>query len=237
MQDLPKLHVIAGYGVLAAEDYPERLGPIVAAGGGELALHLRARSASARRLFEVARWLSGASRNAGTSSSGPRSPGPPNSGARAPGPLVVVNDRVDIALAAGAHGAHLREDSLPVSVARRVAAGRRSAGERLWLGRSVHSPEQAARLGASGQVDYLVLGAVYPTRSHPDRQAIGVGAVAEAAAGSDAPVLAIGGVTPERVPDVLARGAHGVVVLSGVWRAERPERAVARYLEAVRGAP
>ena len=207
MPQLPELHVIVGDGVVGAEDHRERLGPIVAAGCGALALHLRTRSTAARRLFEVARWLSKVCRETGT--------------------LVVVNDRVDVAVAAGAGGVHLREDSLPPADVRRIT------GERLRVGRSIHTTDQAAGLRDSG-LDYLVLGAVYPTRSHPDRRALGVEAVAAAAAGSDVPVLAIGGITPSEVPDVLARGAHGVVVLSGVWRAENPQRAVTRYLEALR---
>ena len=206
MPRLPRLHVIVGDGIVGAEDYPEPLGPIVAAGGGALALHLRTRTTTARRLFEAARRLLELSRETGT--------------------LVVVNDRVDVAVAAGAGGVHLKEDSLPVAAARRIA------GERLRVGRSIHSSEQAVGLRGSG-LDYLVLGAVYPTRSHPDRPALGLDAVAAAVAGGDLPVLAIGGITPSEVPDVLARGAHGVVVLSGVWGAKSPRKAVTRYLEAL----
>ena len=206
MPQLPKLHVIVGDGVVGAEDYRKRLGPIVSVGGRALALHLRTRSTATRRLFEVARGLSEVCRETGT--------------------LVVVNDRADVALAAGAAGVHLREDSLPLADVRRIT------GARLRVGRSIHTADQAAGLRGTG-VDYLVLGAVYRTRSHPDRRALGVEAVAAAAAESDAPVLAIGGITPSEVPAVLARGAHGVVVLSGVWRAESPQRAVTRYLEAL----
>ena len=206
MPRLPRLHVIAGDGVVGAEDWMDRLGPLVAAGRGALALHLRTRRTAARVLFETARRLSDICRETGT--------------------LVTVNDRVDVAVAAGAGGVHLREDSLSVSAVRRIA------GARLRVGRSIHSPGQAKSLSGSG-LDYLVLGAVYPTRSHPNREPLGVEAVAAAAAvaGSDLPVLAIGGITPSEVPDILSRGAHGVVVLSGVWRAGSPRRAVTRYLE------
>lgn len=203
---LPRLHVIAGDGVVGAEDWRDRLGPVIAAGGGNLALHLRTRHTPARVLFETARRLSDIARETGT--------------------LVVVNDRVDVAVAAGAGGVHLREDSLSVSAVRRIT------GPRLRVGRSIHSAGQAKGLSGSG-LDYLVLGAVYPTRSHPNRDPVGVEAVAAAvaAAGGDLPVLAIGGITPSGVPDLLTRGAHGVVVLSGVWRAGSPQRAVTRYLE------
>ncbi|MYJ17442.1 MAG: hypothetical protein F4106_05245, partial [Gemmatimonadetes bacterium] len=84
MPRLPRLHVIVGDGIVGAEDYPERLGPVVAAGDGALGLHLRTRTATARRLFEATRRLLELSRETGT--------------------LVVVNDRVDVAVAAGAGG-------------------------------------------------------------------------------------------------------------------------------------
>ncbi len=172
-----------------------------------MALHLRTRSTPARRLFDAACWVAHASRETGT--------------------LLVINDRIDIAMAAGAGGVHLREDSLPAPAVRRITAAR------MRLGRSIHSPEQAAELHGSG-LDYLVLGAVNPTRSHPGRPALGVKALAAAVAGGDLPVLAIGGISPTDVRGVLAHGAHGVVVLSGVWRTKSPQRAVTRYLEVLR---
>ena len=174
------------------------------AGGSALALHLRTRTTPARRLFDTVSWLSGLSRETGT--------------------LVVVNDRVDVAMAAGAGGVHLREDSLPPALVREMA------GPGLRVGRSIHAPEQA-RDYRGGELDYLVLGAVYPTRSHPGRPAIGPEAVGRAAEWSGLPVIAIGGITPAEVPAVLSRGAHGVMVLSGVWRAAEPHAAVTRYLQ------
>ncbi len=203
-QPLPRLHVIVGDAVVGAEDHWDRLWPVMEAGGGALALHLRTRATTARRLCEVACRLTDA--------------------AGATGTLIMVNDRLDVALATGAAGVHLREDSLPPALVREVA------GPELLVGRSIHSPDAAASFG-SADLDYLVLGAVCPTRSHPERAAIGIEAVAEAVAGSARSILAIGGITPEVVPAVLSRGAHGVVVLSGVWRAPNPQRAVTRYLE------
>lgn len=204
---LPRLHVIAGDGVVGAEDCRQRLWPVVEAGGGGLALHLRVRRTTAARLFEVAEWLAEASRAAGT--------------------LVVVNDRVDVALAAGAGGVHLREDSLPAGTVRAIA------GRRLRVGRSIHAAEQAAGLRDDG-LDYLFMGAVYATASHPERTPAGLDAVAAAAAQAAAPVLAIGGVTPACVRELVPLGVHGVAVLSGVWGRKRPARAVARYLQVLR---
>ena len=204
---LPRLHVIAGDGIVGAEDCLQRLRPVVEAGGDGLALHLRVRQAPVARLFEVAESLAEASRTAGT--------------------LVVVNDRVDVALAAGAGGVHLREDSLPAGAVRRVA------GPGLRVGRSIHAAGQAAKLRGEG-LDYLFMGTVYATASHPERAPAGLGAVAAAAAQAVAPVLAIGGVTPARVRELAPLGVYGVAVLSGVWGRERPARAVARYLKVLR---
>ena len=207
---LPRLHVIAGDAVVGAPDFREQLAPVAAAGGSALALHLRTRTTSAARLFEVAAWLGGASQELGT--------------------LVVVNDRVDVAMAVGAGGVHLREDSLPPVAVREIAGDARFGGVRLVVGRSIHSPEQAAVLRGSG-VDYLVLGSVYATGSHPGLRPLGPGAVAEAVKRAVVPVLAIGGIEPRVVAPLASLGAHGVVVMSGVWGAEDPPGAVTRYLQ------
>ena len=201
---LPRLHVIAGDGIVGGQDWRQRLRPVMEAGGDALALHLRARRTPAVRLLEVAEWLVEASRRAGT--------------------LVVVNDRVDVALAAGAGGVHLREDSLPAVAVRAIA------GPELRVGRSIHAPRQAAELAHEG-LDYLFAGTVYATPSHPGRAPAGPEAVAEAVARAVVPVIAIGGVTPARTRELSALGVHGVAVMSGVWGRGHPARAVARYLQ------
>lgn len=204
---LPRLHVIVTDDLVAAGDFHSRIRPVLDAGGSALALHLRTRTTPVRRLFDTVSRLSGLATETGT--------------------LVMVNDRVDVALAAGAGGVHLREDSLPPALVREIA------GPGLRLGRSIHSPEQA-RKHQGGELDYLVLGAVYPTRSHPGRPAIGAGAVTDAVQCGNLPVIAIGGIMPAQVPALLSCGAHGVMVLSGVWRAPDPSRSVTRYLQGLR---
>ena len=203
---LPRLHVIVVDDLVGSRDFRSRIRPVLDAGGNSMALHLRTRTTPIRRLFEMVSWLVGLSRETGT--------------------VVMVNDRVDVALAAGAGGVHLREDSLPAALVREMA------GAGLRLGRSIHSPDQARHLRRP-VLDYLVLGAVYPTRSHPGRPAIGAEALTRAVECGDLPVVAIGGITPAEVPALLSRGAHGVMVLSGVWRAPDPQRAVKRYLQAL----
>lgn len=201
---LPRLHVIAVDDLVASGDFPARIRPVLEAGGGAMALHLRTRATPVRRLFEAASRLAELSSETGT--------------------LIVVNDRVDVAMAAGAGGVHLREDSLPAALVRRIT------GPKLRVGRSIHAPQQA-RDYRGGELDYLVLGAVYPTRSHPGRPAIGLEALGRAVDCGNLPVIAIGGITPAEVPAVLSRGAHGVMVLGGVWRTADPPTAVTRYLQ------
>lgn len=205
----PRLHVIVGDEILAAPGSAARLGGVAGVGGDRLALHLRARSTPAARLFAVASRLAGEVRDGGT--------------------LVVVNDRLDVALGAGAGGVQLREDSLGPAEARAFLDAACTPG-RSVLGRSIHSPEQAGALAGSG-VDWLVLGSVYATASHPGGRPIGPGAVGAAAAVAGVPILAIGGIRRALVPGLLALGAHGVVVKSGVWGDDDPPRAVRRYLE------
>jgi thiamine-phosphate pyrophosphorylase len=125
---------------------------------------------------------------------------------RAPAPVrIVINDRADVALAAGAAGVHLRADGPGVAVVRPL-------GPAGWLvGRSVHSPEEAA---ASGTADYLVFGTVFasPTKGQ-DAPVAGAEALRAAVAASAAPVLAIGGIAPERMAACRQAGSAGVAAI------------------------
>jgi thiamine-phosphate diphosphorylase len=118
---------------------------------------------------------------------------------------VVVNDRLDVALACGADGVHLRSDSLTAAAARQLAP------PRFLIGRSVHRVDEAmAAVGA----DYLIAGTVFPSASKPATEPLlgtdGLRAIARASA---VPVLAIGGITPDRIGDVAAAGAAGVAAI------------------------
>lgn len=122
------------------------------------------------------------------------------------GARVMVNDRLDVALAAGAHGVHLKTESLDTALVRRLAP------RAFLVGRSVHSPEgaeQAARAGA----DYVIVGTVFETRSKPGRAASGLDLLRETVRRCPIPVLAIGGMTADRAPDVAATGAAGMAAI------------------------
>jgi len=146
--------------------------------------------------------------------------------ARAAGGLLIVNDRLDVALAVGAHGVHLGQDDLPAADARRLAPG-------LVIGVSTHSVEQARQAGGDG-ADYVALGSIYPTGTKPRFELVGVEALRRVRPHVTGPLVAIGGITAERVPELLAAGADGVAVISAVGAARDPGAAAAAFLTAFR---
>lgn len=127
---------------------------------------------------------------------------------------VLVNDRVDVALAAGAHGVHLRGDSAPVARVRAMVP------PGFLIGRSVHSPNEAAVVAEAGGLDYLILGTVFRTASKPTALAVGPDALAAACAAIPLPVLAVGGMTPPRLGAVARAGAAGFAAIG--WFADCP---------------
>jgi len=132
---------------------------------------------------------------------------------RPAGATVVVNDHVDVALAAGADGVHLGAGDLPVAAARRLAPD-------LLLGATCRSRTQVEAAAADG-ADYAGFGPVFPTRSKaglPDP--LGLGALSAAA--GVLPLIAIGGVEPSSARDTRAAGAHGVAVIGGIWGQRDP---------------
>ena len=138
--------------------------------------------------------------------------------------VVLVNDRVDIALAAGAGGVHLRADSVPTGEAR-------SLGARDWtIGRSVHSPEEA---GGELAADYVLFGTVFQSDSKPRAESSGLALLQDAASACHAPVIAIGGMTPERAAQARAAGASGVAAI-GVFLPAGRHPAALGVREAVR---
>lgn len=129
---------------------------------------------------------------------------------------VVVNDRLDVALAAGAHGVHLRGDSMP------AARVRGTIGRHFLIGRSVHGVEEARAAAGERALDYVIYGTVFATDSKPGARAVGADALAEVCAAVPIPVLAIGGITPERLGAVAAAGADGFAAI-GLFAREAPQ--------------
>jgi len=143
---------------------------------------------------------------------------------RATDALLIVDDRFDVALAAGADGVHLGPEDLPVEVVRL------HAGDELLIGYSTDNPT-AAMLAASAGADYLGVGAVYGTSSKVglEEEAIGPDRVGQVLHAGGLPGVGIGGITPDNASDVFATGA-GVAVLSAVMHAESPGDVVRRLV-------
>ncbi|MFN2589396.1 MAG: thiamine phosphate synthase [Actinomycetota bacterium] len=194
-----RLYVVTG----VREDLPSFLEVIVAAGVD--IVQLREKDAEARDLL---RWAD-AFRDASERHAA----------------LFIVNDRPDVALAAGADGVHLGQNDLPVEVARRIL------GPDAIVGLSTHAPEQLDE--ASPAADYVTAGPVYETPTKPERAPAGLAHVRYAAAHERRPWFAIGGINESNVSDVIAAGATRIVVVRAVTEAPDPATAVRRLLSAL----
>jgi len=195
VRPLPRLHAITDAGVIAAPDFAVRAGAIAAA-GSVVALHARDRTASGAALTRVARRLAAL--------------------AAPPEAAVFVNARPDVAQASGAQGVQLGAGDL-------LPADARASFPRGWIGRSVHSAREAEAAAAEG-ADYLVVGNVYQTTSHPGRPAGGLALVRDSVR-LGLPVIAIGGVDAHRVAEVRDEGAYGVAAIRALWWATDPAAA------------
>jgi thiamine-phosphate pyrophosphorylase len=136
--------------------------------------------------------------------------------------LFVVNDRPDLAVAAGADGVHLGQDDMPIEQARAIV------GPRMLIGRSTHSPEQ---VDAAAGADYIGVGPVHATPTKLGRPAVGLELVRYAAAHAAVPFFAIGGIDSAAIGDVVGAGATRAAVVRAISDAPDPE-ATARELRA-----
>lgn len=243
---VPRLHLVTDDRVLSAPDFLRRAasaiegaanwgGAIAIGGKGPpgrenaaptraiaiaetvgTALHLRAPGLGGRRLWELGRALLPLCRAAGVS--------------------LFVNDRLDLALLLGGEGVHLGRRSLPPTEARTLL------GNGPLLGVSVHGQAELRDeirsasdvASASAAIDYFLAGSVFPTASHPERTPMGAEGLAElVSAAQGVPVVAIGGITGERVAATMAAGGYGVALLSGIWGGEDPGAAVSGLLDRI----
>jgi thiamine-phosphate pyrophosphorylase len=201
---LPRLMAVTDDRIVGRGDIVERAAAMAEASGPALAVQLRARSLSGAALLALARRLGAAL--------APR------------GSWLVVNDRADVARAAGARAVQLGRGSLAVRDARRVAPD-------LAAGRSVHGAAEIAAARAEG-ADFLVAGPVHATASHPGAPGAGAALLREAAA-TGLPVVAIGGLTPEGVEEAVAAGAWGVAAVRALWDAQDPGAAARAFVAAL----
>lgn len=206
-RDRLAVYLIYDLGLAGDIDPESFLEPVLAAGVG--AVQLRAKDAPDRLVYRLAVELRRITRRHGA--------------------LLVINDRLDLALAAGADGVHLGQDDLPVQEVRR-----------LWpeglVGVSARTPEQAQAAEAAG-ADYLGTGALRSTSTKTDSRVIGLQGVQAVVGATRLPVVAIGGVTPADIPALRRLGVAGVAVASAIMRAQRPVEAAAHFVAAWRRAP
>ncbi|WP_148611487.1 thiamine phosphate synthase [Nocardioides rubriscoriae] len=211
---LPRFHLITDLPVLDRASL-ERLLAVLAGHDGALAgrpgvdaVQVRAKRATDREVVAWTRDLVAAVRPHGV--------------------RVIVNDRLDLALAAGADGVHLGHDDLAVADARALAPAS------FLVGATCRGPAQAARARADG-ADYAGVGPVHASSTKqglPDPLGLDV----LAAAAREIAAVAIGGITRDRVADVMATGAHGVAVVAAVWADPDPPRAAREIAELVHAA-
>ncbi len=138
------------------------------------------------------------------------------------GALFIVNDRPDLAAAAGADGVHVGQDDVT------VADARAAVGPERLVGLSTHSP---AQIEAAAGVDYIGVGPVHATPTKPGRPAVGLDLVRYAARHASVPFFAIGGIDAGNVESVRAAGAERIAVVRALTEAEDPERAAAALLQ------
>ncbi len=193
--DRPQLHLITDP---ALEPLEQVRRIELAVPHGVDAVHLRLPAASAREVYDLAMVLQGSLVSRGV-------------------PLI-VNDRIDVALAVNAGGVQVGARGLPLRAVRRML------GSAAPVGVSVHSVDEAAAAERDGAT-WVTFGHVWETGSHPGEPGRGVEALREVAAAVEIPVIAIGGITTAQVPEALAAGASGIAVISAILAADDPAEA------------
>ena len=198
---LPRLHAVTDERIARRADLDDIATALAEGGGSDLAFHARGRELSGREHHELAARL-----------------------AVRPSARLFVNDRLDIALAVPSFGVQLGQGGLPVSAARAL-------NPLWWIGRSVHDLPEAEAARTEG-ADYLVVGPVFATATHPGRAPLGIAGLEQiVVAARDTPVVAIGGITAERVREMKKAGAYGVAAIRALWDDAEPAEAARRMRE------
>jgi len=201
---LPRLYVILDATLL--NNSPHDCAHELAAAGVRL-LQYRDKTASTRDLLAISRELVSSLNSYGAS--------------------LVVNDRPDIAVLAGAAGLHVGQEDLEPEQARAVV------GDEMWIGTSTHNLEQFRRAAATS-ADYIAVGPIFPTTSkaNPD-PVVGLELIRQVRNLTEKPIVAIGGITVERAASVIEAGADCVAVIRGIVCAAKPVERARRFLDAL----
>ena len=179
----------------------------MAISGGADTIQFRQKSGSTRDMIDVARQMKEICLKAGVT--------------------FIMNDRIDIAIAAEADGVHLGQDDFPAPLARKLL------GSQGIIGGSAATADEARKCLSEG-VDYIGFGPVYPTGSKNDAGPVsGLKILKQVVDEIPIPIIAIGGVAVENVSEIMRTGAHGIAVISAVCCREDPEHATRLLLEAM----
>jgi thiazole tautomerase (transcriptional regulator TenI) len=205
---LPRLHVVTDDAVLAGPQFTKHAARILDTAC--IAFHVRGHHTDGATLFRITRAL--------------LAHNPHDS-------LVLVNDRTDIALAASAHGVQLGACSASVRATRELLVSI-PAGRDMRVGYSAHDPAEAAGSAREG-ADFVFAGTIWETATHPGARAAGTSLLDRVHEATSVPVIAIGGVTPERIADAFEHGATGVALLSGIWNAVDPAASVVACIDSI----
>jgi thiamine-phosphate pyrophosphorylase len=207
MKNIGKLHVLTDTALQSRFSHSELAG--LAIRGGADTIQYRQKSGSTREMIRIAAQMKQVCSDHGV-------------------PLI-VNDRVDVAIAAKADGVHLGQDDFPIPLARELL------GQEMIIGASASNMEEVEKCLLDG-ADYVGFGPVYPTTSKNDAGLVkGVASLVQVAKAVPVPIIAIGGISLDNVSEILETGIHGIAVISSVCCQEDPEQATKALYQMLRG--
>lgn len=205
MKQIGKLHILTDT-VLQSRFSHMEITRLAIAGGADT-IQYRQKSGTTREMIEIARNMKQLCSEAGVT--------------------FIVNDRLDVAIAAEADGVHLGQDDFPIPMARGLL------GEGRIIGGSAATLDEARKCLSEG-ADYVGFGPVYPTSSKDDAGPVsGIDILKQVVEIIPLPIIAIGGVGPENIPDVMRAGARGIAVISAVCCQDDPEEATRALYQAL----
>lgn len=205
MKQIGKLHILTDT-VLQSRFSHMEITRLAITGGADT-IQYRQKSGSTREMIEIARNMKQLCSEAGVT--------------------FIVNDRLDVAIAAEADGVHLGQDDFPIPMARELL------GEGRIIGGSAATLDEARKCLSEG-ADYVGFGPVYPTSSKDDAGPVsGIDILKQVVEIIPLPIIAIGGVGAENIPDVMRAGAHGIAVISAVCCQDDPEEATRSLYQAL----
>ena len=205
MKKIGKLHILTDT-VLQSRFSHMEITRLAIAGGADT-IQYREKSGSTREMIEIARNMKRLCLEAGVT--------------------FIVNDRLDVAIAAEADGVHLGQDDFPIPMARQIL------GEGRIIGGSAATLDEARKCLSEG-ADYVGFGPVYPTSSKDDAGPVsGIDILKQVVDIIPLPIIAIGGVGPENIPDVMRAGARGIAVISAVCCQDDPDEATRSLYQAL----